>query len=198
MMRGKEKQQQTAMIDGVPIGDIKAVTVKTANKSIRMMRQEANGKRDKKGKDTSGFALPIQDDDSDEQALESMLTDIISRTITHKLNKQDPEFKVFKEHPERGVGYFNERFNYIPDELVVDIFVNMQDHSNDIVSVLNKGMMDLPDLLSFFGTAFKNVNPMVTSKGSGENEKTNADYNILQLMVETLSGIANKLLNTDP
>ena len=38
MMREKEKQQQTAMIDGVPIGDIKAVTVKTANKSIRMMR----------------------------------------------------------------------------------------------------------------------------------------------------------------
>ena len=127
-----------------------------------------------------------------------MLTDIISRTITHKLNKQDPEFKVFKEHPERGVGYFNERFNYIPDELVVDIFISMQDHSNEIVTVLTKGMMDLPDLLAFFGTAFKNVNPMVTSKGSGENEKTTSDYNILQLMVETLSAIANKLLNTDP
>jgi len=40
-------------------------------------------------------------------------------------------------------------------------------------------MMDLPDLLAFFGTAFKNVNPMVTSKGSGENEKTTSDYNIL-------------------
>lgn len=108
-----------------------------------------------------------------------MLTDIISRTITHKLNKQDPEFKVFKEHAERGVGYFNERFNYIPDELVVDIFVSMQDHASDIVGVLTKGMEDLPDLMSFFGQAFKNVNPMVTSKGSGENEKTNSDTNIL-------------------
>ena len=113
------------MIDGVPIGEIKPVQVKTANKSIRMMRQEANVKREKKGHNNSSFVLPIQDDDSDEQALESMLTDIISRTITHKLNKQDPEFKVFKEHPERGVGYFNERFNYIPDELVVDIFLSM-------------------------------------------------------------------------
>ena len=127
-----------------------------------------------------------------------MLTDIISRTITHKLNKQDPEFKVFKEHPERGVGYFNERFNYIPDELVVDIFLSMQDHANEIVGVISKGMMDLPDLLSFFGKAFNNVNPMVSSKGSGESEKTSADYNILQLMVETLSVIANKLLNADP
>ena len=127
-----------------------------------------------------------------------MLTDIISRTITHKLNKQDPEFKVFKEHPERGVGYFNERFNYIPDELVVDIFISMQDHANEVVTVLSKGMMDLPDLLSFFATAFKNVNPMVTSKGSGENEKATQDFNILQLMVETLSLIANKLLNSDP
>ena len=58
--------------------------------------------------------------------------------------------------------------------------------------------MDLPDLLSFFATAFKNVNPMVTSKGSGENEKATQDFNILQLMVETLSLIANKLLNSDP
>ena len=59
-------------------------------------------------------------------------------------------------------------------------------------------MMDLPDLLSFFGKAFKNVNPMVSSKGSGETEKTSTDTNVLTLMVETLSVIANKLLNADP
>ena len=142
--------------------------------------------------------MPIQDDDSDEQALESMLTDIISRTITHKLNKQDPEFKVFKEHPERGVGYFNERFNYIPDELVVDIFVSMQEHVSEIVGVLSKGMEDLPDLLSFFGSAFRNVNAMVSSKGSGEIAKSNSEVNLLTLMVETLCMIANRLLNADP
>jgi hypothetical protein len=112
-----------------------------------------------------------------------MLTDIISRTITHKLNKQDPEFKVFKEHPERGVGYFTERFNYIPDELVVDIFISIQEYAGEIVAVLSRGMMDLPDLLSFFSKALKNVNPMVTSKGSGETDKTSGDHNLLALMV---------------
>ena len=59
-------------------------------------------------------------------------------------------------------------------------------------------MLDLPDLLAFFGQALKNVNPMVTSKGSGDTERTANTYNLLQLMVETLSQIANKLLNTDP
>jgi len=65
---------------------------------------------------------------------------------------------VFKEHSERGIGYFNERFAYIPDELIVDIFISIQDHSNDIVQVLIKSMIDLPDLFSFFGKALKNVN----------------------------------------
>ena len=77
------------------------------------------------------------------------------------------------------MGYFNERFNYIPDELVVDIFVSMQDHASDIVGVLIKGMEDLPDLMSFFGHAFKNVNPMVSSKGSGENDRTSTEMNLL-------------------
>ena len=43
----KAKQTQVHTIDGVAVGDIKAVTVKTANKSIRVMRQEANLKREK-------------------------------------------------------------------------------------------------------------------------------------------------------
>ena len=57
----------------------------------------------------------------------SVLTEIISRTITQKLSKTDPEFKVFKEHTDRGVGYFHERFQYIPDELIVDIFLALQE-----------------------------------------------------------------------
>ena len=36
--REQDKRTQTAMIDGVPVGEIKPVTVKTANKSIRIMR----------------------------------------------------------------------------------------------------------------------------------------------------------------
>lgn len=157
------------------------------------MRQEANAKRNK-GESTNN---PV-DDDSDEQALEMLLTDIIGRTLTHKLNKQDPEFKVFKEHSERGIGYFNERFAYIPDELIVDIFISIQDHSNDIVQVLIKSMIDLPDLFSFFGKALKNVNTQVSSQGSGDNERTSINLNLMNLMVETLCLIANKLLNSEP
>jgi hypothetical protein len=124
-----------------------------------------------------------------------MLTDIIGRVLSHKLNKQDPEFKVFKEHPERGVGYFSERFNYIPDELVVDIFVSIQEHSSEIVQVVTRSYLDLPDLMQFFAKAFQSVNAMVSSRGSGDNERTSQEYNILTLMVSTLCIIANKLLN---
>ena len=86
---------------------------------------------------------------------------------------------MFKEHPERGVGYFGERFNYIPDELVVDIFVNIQDHSNEIVQVISRSALDLPDLMQFFAKALKHVNAMVTSRGSGDNERTAQEYNLL-------------------
>ena len=56
----------------------------------------------------------------------------------------------------------------------------------------------MPDLMSFFGAAFRNCNAMVTSKGSGESTKSASEVNLLQLMVETLCMIANRLLNTDP
>lgn len=105
---------------------------------------------------------------------------------------------MFKEHSERGIGYFNERFAYIPDELIVDIFISIQDHSNDIVQVLIKSMIDLPDLFSFFGKALKNVNTQVSSQGSGDNERTSINLNLMTLMVETLCLIANKLLNSEP
>ena len=54
-----KKQNRTTMIDGVPVGDIKPVQVKTANKSIRMMRQEANIKREKKSQNASNLVVPI-------------------------------------------------------------------------------------------------------------------------------------------
>ena len=85
------------------------------------MRQEANYKRSA-AKDNAA-----QDEDSDEQSLEQIMADVIGRTLTHKLNKMDPEYKVFKEHHDRGIGYFTERFQHIPDELVVDIFLTIQD-----------------------------------------------------------------------
>jgi hypothetical protein len=59
-------------------------------------------------------------------------------------------------------------------------------------------MLDFPDLITFFTSCFKNVNPTITSKGSGDSDKTDVAYNLLGLMVETLKMIANKLLNQDP
>jgi hypothetical protein len=62
---------KTTTIDGIPVGEIKSVTVKTANKTIRTMRAE------KKNNVNAN-----QDEDSDELALTSLLTEIISKTIT--------------------------------------------------------------------------------------------------------------------
>ena len=102
----------------------------------------------------------------------SVLTEIISRTITQKLSKTDPEFKVFKEHTDRGVGYFHERFQYIPDELIVDIFLALQEQIGEIISVLGKCMSDLPELIQFFATSLKVVNPKISTKGSSDTEKS--------------------------
>lgn len=44
-------------LDGVPVGEIKSVNVKSVNKQIRQMRQEASHKRDR--------VQPV-DEDSDE------------------------------------------------------------------------------------------------------------------------------------
>jgi hypothetical protein len=62
---------KTTTIDGIPVGEIKSVTVKTANKTIRTMRAEKKNN-----------ANANQDEDSDELALTSLLTEIISKTIT--------------------------------------------------------------------------------------------------------------------
>jgi hypothetical protein len=59
-------------------------------------------------------------------------------------------------------------------------------------------MLDVPDLINFFVNCFANVNPTIQSKGSGDSEKTDTSYNILGLMVDTLSIIGNNLLNEDP
>lgn len=65
-----QERQQT--IEGVPIGDIKSVTVKTNNKTIRTMRQEANMKM--RGANAAQGGM---DEDSDEVAFLSVLTDLI-------------------------------------------------------------------------------------------------------------------------
>ena len=59
-------------------------------------------------------------------------------------------------------------------------------------------MLDLPVLVSFFATTFRQVNPTLSSCGSGSSERSSQKYNLCNLMVETLTIIANRLLNMDP
>jgi len=59
-------------------------------------------------------------------------------------------------------------------------------------------MMDLPELLSFFCATLRQVNPTLSSKGSGGSERSQQRFSIIQLIVESLTVIANRLLNMDP
>lgn len=78
-----------------PIGDVKQVNVKTANKSIRGMRAE-------KQRSPGGY----HDEDSDEMLLETVLVDVVGQVLANKMSKSDPEYKNFKEAYDRVVPYF--------------------------------------------------------------------------------------------
>ncbi len=71
---------------------------------------------DKRG--TAGF----QDEDSDEMALENVFIDVIGQVLANKMSKSDPEYKNFKEAYDRLIPYFQDRFQYIADELIFDVF----------------------------------------------------------------------------
>jgi len=79
-----------------------------------------------------------------------VLGDIIGSTLANKMVKNDPEYKNFKESFDHVNSYFAERFNYISDELVFDIFTEINNRSTEIVTVVAKNMMDFCDLASFF------------------------------------------------
>lgn len=63
-------------------------------------------------------------------------------------------------------------------------------------------MLDICDLVRFFAKCFKKANPVVTvtthAKGEDDKATRSSGRNIFNLMVETLTQIGNKLLNTDP
>lgn len=101
-------------------GEVKEVQVKTANKAVRIMRQEANAKWDPAAADF---------DDDDETKLESILIDIVSTNLADKMPKGDPEFKIFKENYDWVLEYYKERFDKIPDELHHEIFCEMNDRT---------------------------------------------------------------------
>lgn len=82
------------------------------------MKQEANQKRENRDKIPGG----IQDEDSDELTLENVLVDVVGQNIANKMSKSDPEYKNFKENYDKVVPYFMDRFKFITDELVHEIF----------------------------------------------------------------------------
>jgi hypothetical protein len=116
------------------------------------------------------------------------------------MSKGDPEYKNFKENYDKVIQYFIDRFQYIADDLIFDIFNEMNERQEEVVNVLSRNMLDFCDLIRFFSKCLKQVNPMITI-GSSSNEESgeqNKGKSIFSLMIETLSQIANKLLNTDP
>jgi hypothetical protein len=51
--------------------------------------------------------------------------------------------------------YFTERFSFISDELIHDVFTEINIRAKDIVAVVVKNMMDFCDLMEFFSVALK-------------------------------------------
>lgn len=74
------------------------------------------------------------------------MSDIIGSTLANKMGKNDPEYKQFKESFDHVNTYFIDRFNYISDELIHDIFTEINDRAKEIVTVVTKNMMDFCDL----------------------------------------------------
>ena len=168
-------------------GDLKQITVKTANKQIRGMRQ---GKKDGKG-----FAP--NDDDNDEITFDYVLSDIIGSTLANKMGKNDPEYKNFKENFDQVNAYFIDRFNYIADELIHDIFTEVRARRKEIVTVVTKNMMDFCDLSQFFVNCLQIINSQVTSSGSLDGEEVEEE-NLFKMIVDTFIQLGNAILNEDP
>jgi hypothetical protein len=128
------------------------------------------------------------------------LVDIVGQNLANKMSKSEPEYKNFKENYDKIIQYFTDRFSFIAEELIFDIFQEMNDRQEEIVNVLSRNMLDFCDLIRFFSKTFRQINPMVTIGSSTDDTENvqNKGKNIFQLMVETLSQIGNKLLNNDP
>ncbi len=190
------KQQTQRTTDGTtyleqpPIGDVKQVNVKTANKSIRGMRADKN-------KSPGAY----NEEDSDEMLLDNVLVDIIGQVLANKMNKSDAEYKNFKESYDQVVNYFQDRLEHIPEDIVADVFQEMNDRQQEFVNVLTRNMLDICDLVRFFAKCFRKVSPITPEKKKDESsisQESASAPKVFSLMIETLSQIGNKLLNSDP
>ena len=91
------------------------------------------------------------------------------------MSKSDPEFKTFKENYDKVIPYFMDRFKFITDELVHEIFNELNDRQDELVNVLSRNMLDFCDLIKFFASCMKQINPLITVGGgaSGEGDENN-------------------------
>ena len=71
------------------------------------------------------------------------------------MSKSDPEYKNFKENYDRVIPYFLERFKFIADELLYEIFLEMNNRMEELVNVLCRNMLDFCDLIHFFSLSLK-------------------------------------------
>ena len=101
------------------------------------------------------------------------------------MSKSEPEYKNFKENYDKILQYFIDRFSYIAEELIFDIFSEMNERQEEIVNILSRNMLDFCDLIRFFCKTFKQINPMVTIGSSTDDveQVQNKGKNIFQLMV---------------
>ena len=109
------------------------------------------------------------EEDSDEMLLENVLVDIIGQVLANKMNKSDAEYKNFKESYDQVVNYFQDRLEHIPEDIVADVFQEMNDRQQEFVNVLTRNMLDICDLVRFFAKCFRKVSPITPEKKKDES-----------------------------
>ena len=117
------------------------------------------------------------------------------------MSKSDPEYKNFKENYDKVLTYFNERFKFISDDLVFEVFSELNNRQDEVVNVVSRNMLDFCDLLKFFSGIMGQVNPTVTINGAdndAEEPDPSKGQNLFNEVVQALSQIGNKILNNDP
>ena len=86
------------------------------------------------------------------------------------MSKSDPEYKNFKENYDKVVPYFQDRFKFIADDIVFEVFKELNDRQDELVNVLSRNMMDFCDLIKFFCNSMKHSNPL-TTVGAGQGDE---------------------------
>lgn len=75
------------------------------------------------------------------------------------MQKSDPEYKVYIDRIDKSVDYFIDRFKFIADELVYEVFSQLNNRIDECVNVLSRNMLDFCEIIKFFANSLKQVNP---------------------------------------